>query len=204
MYKIKAMYDGTKFLPSQPILVEEAYEVLISFFEPMKVLLLPHDEEWIKIYDLISRELNMILGNSVLEMYHIGSTAIKNILSKPVLDIAVVVNDFQLLNVIGMDKAGYDYCGEREPGRYLFVKQRQYGGIAIQHIHCYQKDNDNLRAMVLFCKYLNEHPEYAKQYNDLKLELTKNYPNDRWLYSSGKSNFIKMIINLAMDKYCSK
>ena len=139
--KIQAIYDGNDFKPTQPIHSKESYSVYITFFEPMKVSLLPHDEDWVKQFEIIKEELNKILGNNVLEIYHIGSTAIKNIFSKPILDVAVAVKNIEAINVIGMDIAGYNYFGEREPGRYLFAKHQQQGSISLQHIHCYQKNN---------------------------------------------------------------
>ena len=36
MYAIKAIYDGTKFRPMQPIPVIGNYEVIITFIEPAK------------------------------------------------------------------------------------------------------------------------------------------------------------------------
>ena len=36
MYSIKAIYEGTKFRPMQPIPVEGDYEVIITFIEPVK------------------------------------------------------------------------------------------------------------------------------------------------------------------------
>lgn len=201
MYKVQAAYDGANFKLTQPAPVKEAYEVVITFFEPLKVSLLPHDENWAHQFEVIKKELNEILGHNICQVHHIGSTAIKNILSKPILDVALIVKDVQLLNIVGMEMAGYMYCGERAPGRYLFVRHRQQGSIAIQHIHCYQKNGEELPPTVLFCKYLNQYPEYAKQYNDLKLELLSKHSNDRWLYSSGKSEFVLMVINLARDEY---
>jgi len=197
MYKIQAIYDGADFKPQQPIIIDEEYEVIITFFEPIKVSLLPHDEDWANQFDAVKQELIDILGANILQIHHIGSTAIKNILAKPILDVAVIVNDIQRLNVVGMDIAGYSYHGERTPGRYLFARHQQLGSIAIQHIHCYQKNYDEpLPPTILFCKFLNEHPEYAKQYNDLKLDLLAKHDNNRWRYSSGKSEFVQMILDL--------
>jgi len=36
MHTIKAIYEGTKFKAIQPIPVEEDYEVIITFIEPVK------------------------------------------------------------------------------------------------------------------------------------------------------------------------
>jgi len=106
---------------------------------------------------------------------------------------------------VGMDVAGYSYMGERMPGRYLFVRHQQCGSLTIQHIHCYQKnDRGLLPQTVLFCNFLNDHPEYARQYNDLKLELLSKHSNDRWLYSSGKSEFVQMVLDLAINEYSNE
>jgi uncharacterized protein with HEPN domain len=59
------------------------------------------------------------------------------------------------------------------------------------------KDNDGYGSTVLFCRYLNENPEYAKQYNDLKIELALKYPDDRLAYTEAKDDFIRNIIALA-------
>ena len=202
MYKkIQAIYDGTSFIPQEPIPVSECYEVSITFFEPLNVSLLPHDNDWAKQYVIVKEELNSILGDNLVETYHVGSTAIKNIYSKPILDVAVAVKNIQSLNVVGMEMAGYYYCGERNPGRYAFGKHQQYGSISLLHIHCYQENDDNLMSQVLFCRYLNEHPEYASEYNKIKLDLAAKHSNNRWSYASGKSEFINTVIKLAKKKY---
>ena len=35
MYAIKAIYDGTNFIPMQPIPVKENYKVIITFIKPI-------------------------------------------------------------------------------------------------------------------------------------------------------------------------
>jgi len=46
-----------------------------------------------------------VLGDNVLEVCHVGSTAIKGILAKPIIDIHVVVRDNKTLNVECMQSA---------------------------------------------------------------------------------------------------
>ena len=52
-----------------------------------------------------------------------------------------------------------------------------------------------------FKKYLLDHPEYIKKYCDLKQELASKYANERKLYTQGKNDFIKNVINLAKEEY---
>jgi GrpB-like predicted nucleotidyltransferase (UPF0157 family) len=162
-----------------------------------KVTLAAHNDDWANEYKAAKDELAAILSDNVIEICHIGSTAIKGIAAKPILDIAVVLKDVRMLNIDGMGTAGYEYCGEQGgQGRYLFVR-RVDGDISTHHIHCYAENDDNYRSTVLFCGFLNRNPEYAKRYNDLKAELAARYPDDRNAYTDGKADFINMIISLA-------
>ena len=163
-----------------------------------KVILVPHDDNWGNEYRLAKAELINIFGDNIVEIHHVGSTAIKGIVAKPILDIAVVIKDEALLNMAGMESAGYEYRGDAGvPGRFYFVR-RVNGDISTHHIHCYLKDNDDYNSLVLFANYLNNHPEYAKQYNDLKIKLAREYPDDRGAYGEGKTAFIERIVALAI------
>ena len=58
----------------------------------------------------------------------------------------------------------------------------------VYHIHLrYTGDNDEL----YFRDYLNEHPQVAKDYESLKLELWKKYEHDRDAYTDAKTEFIR-------------
>lgn len=164
------------------------------------VVLVPYDEAWADEYAAVKKELTSILGDNAVALHHIGSTAIKGILAKPILDIAVEATKIESLNITGMEAAGYEWRGDHAvKGDYLFVKRRN-GDISVCHIHCYPKGSENLKATVLFRDYLNRHPDYARQYNDLKEKLADRYPDDRALYTKGKADFIRQIISLARNE----
>jgi len=165
-----------------------------------QVLLAPHDDHWENEYQSARDEFRAIMGDNIVEVHHVGSTAIKGIVAKPIMDIAVVIKSEDLLNIAGMEAAGYEYCGDAGvPGRYFFVR-RVNGDISTHHIHCYLKDNDNYNSVILFCKFLNDNPGYAKQYNDLKLELARKYPDDRKAYGAAKTAFIEEIVTIARNE----
>lgn len=164
------------------------------------VVLVPHDEVWADEYETTKKILVSILGDNAITLHHVGSTAIKGILAKPILDIAVEVEKIESLNIAGMEASGYEWCGDRAvKGDYLFVK-RQSGDISMHHIHCYPKGSGSLKAAVLFCDYLNHNPHCARQYNELKEKLAARYPDDRASYTNGKSDFIERIISLAENE----
>lgn len=168
--------------------------------ERSRVTLMPFSDEWYTHYQIARDELLKIMGANVVAVHHIGSTAIKGIYAKPILDVAVVIRRVELLGISDMEAAGYEYCGERGvAGRHLFVR-RINDNISTHHIHCYLENNENLNHSILFCKFLNKRSDYAKQYNDLKKELADKYPNDRIAYTDGKAFFISHVLEKAKNE----
>ena len=169
-----------------------------------KVALAPHDDAWASEYRLAADQLMGIIGDNIIEIHHVGSTAIKGIAAKPILDIAIVIKNVEILNVSGMEAAGYEYRGDAGvPGRHFFVR-RVNGEISTHHVHCYLEGNDNYESLVLFAGFLNANPEYARQYNDLKLELARQFPDDRGAYGEAKTAFIEKVAVLARAEECNK
>lgn len=165
------------------------------------VTLTSFNDEWSAQYQITKNELLNILSDNVIEIHHVGSTAIKGIVAKPILDVAVVIKNEKSLNFDGMESADYEYCGECGViGRHLFVR-RVNGDISTHHIHCYLENNENYNQVILFCKFLNEHTEYAKQYSEMKIKLASNHSDDRVAYTDGKENFIIQIIKKAKNEY---
>ena len=58
------------------------------------VKLCEHEKEWeLEAQNTIDR-LKQILGNVIKDIAHVGSTSILSIKAKPIIDIAVAVDDF--------------------------------------------------------------------------------------------------------------
>lgn len=66
------------------------------------VALYPHEKAWETEAEQTMARLRQILGPVAVEMAHVGSTAIPTIQAKPIIDIAVAVDDFDAL-------LAYDY-----------------------------------------------------------------------------------------------
>ena len=61
------------------------------------VALYPHEKAWETEAQATMARLRQILGSVAVEMAHVGSTAIPTIQAKPIIDIAVAVDDFDTL-----------------------------------------------------------------------------------------------------------
>ena len=169
----------------------------------MKVSLLPHEEAWDEEFLRTKSEIIRIWGENVLEIEHVGSTAIRNICAKPIIDAAVVVNSFQNIDVEAMEAAGYRFMGARnaEEDRYMFAKYAEgTEELVTHHIHIYEPGNQDYINLVGFRDYLNSHPEAADEYNAIKAKAADENPDDRFAYSDAKKRFIEEIISLIQKR----
>ena len=102
-----------------------------------------------------------------------------------------------------MQENGYDYWGDTGvPGKYFFVLRGE-DEVSLQHIHCYAENSEHFVDQINFRDFISSHPEYAKEYESLKQELYKQYPNDRKKYTAGKVAFFNKIKQIA-NKNCNE
>ncbi len=160
------------------------------------VRLLPHDISWKEEYNATAELIAKLWGSDVLNIAHVGSTAVPGILAKPILDIAVKVPDIAMLDIAALQNIGYDYRGPQhgDSTYHLFVL-RDKEDMSLQHIHVYDQSNPQFEQLMGFVSYLNSRPDVAAQYNALKQSLAAKYPNDRPAYTRGKEAFILDIYN---------
>ena len=165
----------------------------------MKVTLSPHDDSWHEEFERTERHIRSIWGDAVLDVQHVGSTAVKNICAKPILDVAVVVKSFSEMDVPAFEAAGYRYMGARtaEADRHLFARHSAADdALVTHHIHIYEPGNADFMNLIGFRDYLNSHPAAAKEYNDIKMNAANANPDDRFAYSDKKRAFIERVITI--------
>lgn len=169
------------------LLSEMSLEELWQLFP---IVLTEHNDFWTEWYneeaELLKEKLQYIERIS-----HIGSTAIKNIWAKPTIDILVEVSIEKQLSELkeATEKCGY-ICMTETHNRIDFNKGYTLQGFAerVFHLHLrYIGDNDEL----YFRNYLLGNAAVAKEYEQLKLALWKQYEHNRDAYTSRKGDFIK-------------
>src|ERR671921_2732344 len=95
-----------------------------------KVEVVPHNPRWREAFEAEARQVAAALGENVVAIHHIGSTAIPNIYAKPVIDLLVEVRDITEADgrSSAMESLGYEVMGEYGiPGRRYFRKDDRQG-----------------------------------------------------------------------------
>jgi len=157
------------------------------------VRLAPHNPHWKALFEVERQRLQMAIGAYVLDIQHIGSTAIAGIAAKPIIDIGVAVTNFEeaVVCVAPLEQLGYEYKGENGiPRRHYF----DYGMPRLFHLHMFEQTSPEWQAHLLFRDFLIGHPETARLYEALKMDLAEKYRNEREKYTNGKGDFIQRVI----------
>ena len=167
------------------------------------VRLVPYATEWVQQFELEKSALQQVLAAYILDIQHVGSTAIPGMLAKPIIDIAIAVTDFDKSRVCIplMEGLGYEYRAEQGiPRRHMFAR----GNPRTFHVHMLEIESLEWQNHLLFRDYLCQHPDDAKEYAQLKLQLATKYPQDRVAYTDGKAPFIQRMLQLAKTKASAK
>ncbi|MDM5234829.1 GrpB family protein [Bacillus cereus] len=157
------------------------------------------ESEFYKLQTLI----NNVMTDSVLSIEHVGSTSVKGLASKPILDIDIVIKDYEIfpevvkkLATIGYyHQAEWSYKGREAFGRKdAFVPWGEENVVWMdQHLYVCDKNSEELRRHVAFRDYLREHDDVVIEYGRLKRKLARESKN-RVSYSEGKTAFITNIL----------
>lgn len=154
--------------------------------------LVPSDPAWPEKYQKECDRLSSI--PHVIAVEHIGSTVFPDIQSKPVIDIAVLVDtqpDHPLVRK-SFAHLGYSHHGEYGlPGRIFYT----YGEPPKFHVHVVTCGSTYWADWLTFRDFLLHHPEWRKQYEQVKLRIFDDCHGDRHTYTEMKSPFIMHVLH---------
>lgn len=158
----------------------------------MLIKIIPFDPTWEAAYEEEARRIKNILKDILVDIHHIGSTAVKDLPAKPIIDIMPVVTHILLVDPFNdeFQALGYQCMGEFGiEGRRYFRKgceQRTH------HVHIFEeKNHKDIDRHLVFRDYLRAHPHIAAKYGDLKKKLAAQFPEDIQAYCDGKDVFVK-------------
>lgn len=191
IFKLVGDYMGL-----ENITLDELWDLFPIFF-------VDSDDGFRKIYFEEEQNLELLLGNYIKRINHIGSTSIKNIKTKPIVDILIEIN-FQKKDFIKeiLLNNGYLLMNDNM-NKLSFNKGYTINGYGDKVFHIHIKNYGDCDELY-FRDYLNDNMNKAKEYEKLKLELHDKYKPNRDLYTDGKSKFVRKIVTMAKLEYKNK
>lgn len=162
------------------------------------VKLIMHDDEWNYLAQQTIEKLHLMLGDVAVDIQHVGSTSIKDIAAKPIIDIAVAVKNFEHVRSLipELEKNGFIFRRDvDEQNDILFSCGDFKEDTRTHHIHFVNDCSDEWKNYLKFRDSLNADLQKRKEYETLKFELAETFPNDRLAYTDSKSTFINKVLS---------
>jgi len=168
---------------------------------PIRVIeVVEYNPHWVEEFQTYARKLQSALGELVLSIEHVGSTSVRGLAAKPIIDIDVVISSRLILESVIERLAGIHYIHEGNlgiPGREAFT----WPTSKRHHVYVCSVDTPNLHNHLIFRDYLRTHPEAVTAYSVLKKELAEKYRYDGDAYGVAKSQFIHETLATAKAAY---
>jgi GrpB-like predicted nucleotidyltransferase (UPF0157 family) len=120
------------------------------------VELQPHTPNWAEAASREIERLAQALGENLVAIHHVGSTAIPGISAKPILDLMPVVRELSQLDTCrsAVEALGYEWWGEYGlPGRRYCKLTDPTTGRRKVHLHCFRDGTPEVERHLAFRDY---------------------------------------------------
>jgi GrpB-like predicted nucleotidyltransferase (UPF0157 family) len=164
--------------------------------------IVPYDLAWVIKFGEESVFLKDKFPKIIKRIEHFGSTSVPGLSAKPVVDMLIEITNYDDVKreiVPVLESLGYDYFWRPEidkPPYYTWFIKRDLKGIRTHHLHMV-KANSRLWDRLYFRDYLITHPDISKEYESLKIKLSKENHNNREAYTKAKTDFVVSITKIA-------
>ena len=162
---------------------------LIGGPEKRAIVIQPYSPTWPFAFEEHRRRITGALGPVAHRVDHIGSTAVKGLPAKPIIDIQVSVSDVELESsyVEPLSAAGYMLRVRERGHRMLRTPERD------THVHICEAGSDWERRHLLLRDWLRQSAEDRQAYADLKFQLQKQDWESTNHYADAKTGLIAEI-----------
>lgn len=156
--------------------------------EPIE--LVEYNHRWPKMFASEHAQIRNILGKLVIDIEHIGSTAISGMVAKPVIDILLTVQQFaQAWKCIDpLRTLGYAFIDYPQNRTRLFFRKGQPRS---HHLHIVEKGSASDLNHIHFRDALLTDKVLRAEYLQLKCAALEKYKHRRALYGERKGKLIQ-------------
>ena len=158
-----------------------------------KVIVVPYDKAWKSAFEEIKREIELVIGDLIIGIEHVGSTSVEGLSAKPIIDIDVVIKDYSVFATVvqKLETIGYIHEGDlgikdREAFKYSNKPHLQK-----HHLYVCPQYSEELHRHVTFRDYLKNNREAVKKYSLVKETAAILFPNEIEKYIDYKTPCIE-------------
>lgn len=165
------------------------------------VMLCAHHGAWLKRAEETIAVMKGLLGDTMVDIQHVGSTSVPGLAAKPILDIVIGVRNLSDLDPY-VEKLAQNHireAGQDLPGQRLFVMGDFEADTRTHHIHAVIWNSAAWKNYVRFRDYLRTFDDKRLVYESEKRRLAAAFPEDRNAYTRAKAPMIDQLLREANE-----
>jgi 2-phosphosulfolactate phosphatase len=159
-------------------------------------LLVDYDPRWPAAFAAEKERILAALGDRVVAIEHYGSTSIRGLRAKPIIDILVGIPTLAewIACKAPLEALGYDYAEHAGvPNHYIFGRGRDRSE-RTHLVHVVEYGSTTWRDSLAFRAALRADPTLAVQYQALKEHAIAQAPEGRAAYTDLKGPFVAAVV----------
>ncbi|WP_025664770.1 GrpB family protein [Aquimarina megaterium] len=173
-------------------------EMLIQNYQP----------GWAHDFNSIKEVIKEVLWDTEITIEHVGSTAVKDLAAKPIIDIDIVYGKNMSFKTIQreLEKLGYYHNGDQGiKEREAFKRKKTDTKHSVldfitHHLYVCPVHSRELHRHILFRDYLIKNTNEREAYQKIKLEIAKKANQDKKVYAKLKETMAKEFIESVLEK----
>lgn len=171
----------------------------IGEFKPHNppITLADYDTEWPSLFQREAQRIREALGDTVIQLEHVGSTSVPGLAAKPQIDMVLVVQDSsnEPTCLPALEQRGY-FLRVREPDWY---EHRVLKGPDTNiNLHVFSTGCAEIHRMLTFRDWLRTHIDDRLLYEQAKRELASRTWRNVQNYADAKTNVVQEILGRAL------
>lgn len=172
------------------------------------MLIQKYQPSWVVDFSVIKNVIEENLLGLDITIEHIGSTSVKDLAAKAIIDIDVIYNEKETFEAIKteLEKLGYYHNGNQDiEGREVFKRKKLKTKHSIldsiqHHLYVCQADSEELQRHLAFRNFLRTNEKERKEYEYLKYEIALKTNQDKKEYAKLKEDMAKEFIESILQK----
>lgn len=171
------------------------------------MLIQEYKESWIADFKKIREVLDETLKNLNVSIEHIGSTSVPESAAKPIIDIDVIIDNYESFSAVksALENIGYYHNGNQGvENREVFKRTKLFNHNVLDsithHLYVCPIAGEELKKHILFRDYLIANADARIEYQNLKYEIAEQANQDKKSYAELKEVLAREFIAGVIEK----
>lgn len=162
------------------------------------VALVASDPEWSSVFLAVELRLREALDGHDVVIEHIGSTAVRGLPAKPVIDVVAGVGEDETPSelIAPIEGLGFEFGGDHgdSGGLFFVLTHPQNSACRLVHLHLVARSDVQWRRYLRFRDALRRDPAIRAEYERIKAGAASIHPQDRRSYTAAKAAWIEQLL----------